>query len=202
MQAIWPQSNCLPLLRQTANDSERSPLYASSHRLFGFSRGRRRLSPLGQAAIRDDNFSNLEKTKMQTKQAITKKLATSTEKAWNAIRNIDGLERWFPIIGSCRVDGSGIGARRSMALEQGGEIVDLIEDIDSEQKRLVYLRTVSPFPVTHYRGTVEVFDSYDGQAIVSWTIDFESKPEDSAGVAELVRNAIADGIDGMERELR
>jgi len=64
------------------------------------------------------------------------------------------------------------------------------------------LRTISPFPVTHYRGTVEVFDSYDGRAIVSWTIDFESRPEDSAGVAELVKNAIADGIDGMERELR
>ncbi len=139
---------------------------------------------------------------MLTKQAITKKLDTSTDKAWNAIRNIDGLDRWFPIIGSCRVEGSGVGAQRNMVLEQGGDIIDLIEDIDSERKRLVYLRTVSPFPVTHYRGTVEVFDSYDGQAIVSWTIDFESKPEDSAGVAELVKNAISDGIDGMECELR
>lgn len=139
---------------------------------------------------------------MRTKQAITKKLDTSTEKAWNAIRNIDGLDRWFPIIGSCRVEGSGVGAHRKMELEQGGDIVDLIEDIDGDNKRLVYLRTISPFPVTHYRGTVEVFDSYDGQAIVSWTIDFDSEPEDSAGVAELVKNAISDGIDGMERELR
>lgn len=139
---------------------------------------------------------------MRTKQAITKKLDTSTEKAWNAIRNIDGLDRWFPIIGSCRVEGSGVGAQRKMELEQGGDIVDLIEAIDGDNKRLVYLRTISPFPVTHYRGTVEVFDSYDGQAIVSWTIDFDSEPEDSAGVAELVKNAISDGIDGMERELR
>ena len=139
---------------------------------------------------------------MLTKQAITKKLDTSTEKAWNAIRNIDGLDRWFPIIGSCRVEGSGVGALRNMELEQGGEIVDLIEAIDGDRQRLVYLRTISPFPVTHYRGTVEVFDSYDGRAIVSWTIDFESAPEDSAGVADLVKHAIADGIDGMERELR
>lgn len=138
---------------------------------------------------------------MFTKQAITKKLNTSSAKAWEAIRSIEGLDRWFPIIDSCQVEGSGVGARRYMTLE-GGQITDFIEAIDDGQKRFVYLRTTSPFPVTHYRGTVEVFDSYDGQAVLTWTIDFESKPEDSAAVAALVKGAIADGIDGMERELQ
>jgi hypothetical protein len=138
---------------------------------------------------------------MLTKQAITKKLNTTTAKAWEAIRNIEGLDRWFPIIKSCRVEGSGIGARRYMTLE-GGQITDLIEAVDEDRKRFVYLRTTSPFPVTHYRGTVEIFDSYDGQAVLSWTIDFESKPEDSEAVATLVKGAISDGIDGMERELQ
>ena len=138
---------------------------------------------------------------MFTKQAITKKLNTSTARAWDAIRNIDGLDRWFPIIESCRVEGSGVGARRHMTLD-GGQITDLIEAVDDGRKRFVYLRTTSPFPVTHYRGTVEIFDSYDGQAVLTWTIDFESKPEDSEAVAALVKGAISDGIDGMERELQ
>lgn len=138
---------------------------------------------------------------MFTKQAITKKLNTSSAKAWDAIRNIEGLDRWFPIIDSCRVEGSGVGAMRYMTLE-GGAITDLIESVDDGRKRFVYLRTTSPFPVTHYRGTVEVFDSYDGQAVLTWTIDFESKPEDSEAVAVLVKGAISDGIDGMERELQ
>jgi len=55
---------------------------------------------------------------------------------------------------------------------------------------LVYLRPVSPFPVAYYKGTVEVFSSYDGLGIVVWTIEFESKPEDAASVAELVHDAI------------
>ena len=38
--------------------------------------------------------------------------------------------------------------------------------------------------------------------VVAWTIDFESKPADAASVAELVRGAISDGLDGMERDLR
>lgn len=138
---------------------------------------------------------------MFTKQAITKKLNTSSAKAWAAIRNIEGLDRWFPIIDSCRVEGSGVGALRYMTLD-GGQVTDLIEAVDDGRQRFVYLRTTSPFPVTHYRGTVEIFDSYDGQAVLTWTIDFESQPEDSEAVAALVKGAIADGIDGMERELQ
>lgn len=138
---------------------------------------------------------------MRTKQAITKKLNVPTEKVWNAISKVGRLDVWFPIIATCRVEGKGAGSHRYMTLEGGGGITDLIEEISDANQRLVYLRTESPFPVTHYRGTVEVFDSYDSLAIVVWTIDFDSTPEDSAAVAELVENAIADGIDGMEQDL-
>jgi len=55
--------------------------------------------------------------------------------------------------------------------------------------------------VTYYKGTVEVFTSYDGLGIVVWTIDFESKPEDSVSVAEIIQSAISAGIDGMEKDL-
>jgi len=68
--------------------------------------------------------------------------------------------------------------------------------------KLIYLRPLSPFPVTHYKGTVEVFKSYDGLGVVVWTIDFESKPEDTVSVAELVHGAISEGIDGMEKDLQ
>lgn len=138
---------------------------------------------------------------MHTKQAITKKLNVPADKAWQAIRDIGRLDVWFPIINTCQVEGQGAGAHRHMTLE-GGKITDLIEEISDADQRLVYLRTESPFPVTHYRGTVEVFDSYDAQAVVTWTIDFESSPEDSAAVADLVKNAISDGIDGMEKDLQ
>lgn len=137
-----------------------------------------------------------------TKQAITKKLDVPADSAWRAIRRIGRLDVWFPIIETCTVEGDGRGAVRTMTLVGGGAIRDTIEEIDEEARRLTYLRPVSPFPVTHYQGTVEVFTSYDGLAVVVWTIDFESRPDDAAAVAELVRNAIGDGLDGMERDLR
>lgn len=140
---------------------------------------------------------------MLTKQPITKKLNVPAEAVWDAIRNIGRLDVWFPFIETCTVEGEGPGALRYMTIaNDGGEIKDTIEEIDDNNMRLVYLRPVSPFPVSHYRGTVEVFKSYDGLGIVVWTIDFESAPENAASVAELVHGAISQGLDGMEKDLQ
>jgi hypothetical protein len=138
---------------------------------------------------------------MMTKQAMTKKLKVPADAVWEAIRQIGWLDVWFPIIETCTVQGTGPGAVRTMSLAGGGEIKDTIEEIDDNRCRLVYRRPVSPFPVSDYQGTVEVFSSYDGLGVVVWSIDFESLPEDAGAVAELVRGAISDGIDGMEKDL-
>jgi hypothetical protein len=139
---------------------------------------------------------------MFTKQPITKKLNVPADMVWGAIRKIGRLDVWFPFIETCRVEGDGKGALRYMTVAGGGEIKDTIEEIDDINMRLIYLRPISPFPVTYYKGTVEVFKSYDGLGVVVWTIDFESQPEDAASVAELVRGAISAGIDGMENDLQ
>jgi len=145
----------------------------------------------------------IQETPVMTKQPITKKLNVPADVVWDAIRKIGRLDVWFPIIETCRVEGEGPGALRYMTIAGGGgDIKDTIEEIDDVNKRLVYLRPVSPFPVTYYKGTVEVFKSYDGLGIVVWTIDFESKPEDAASVAELVHGAISAGIDGMEKDFQ
>lgn len=139
---------------------------------------------------------------MRTKQTITKKLRVSDAQLWDAVRNVGRLDVWFPIIETCRIEGQGKGAiRRMTVVDGGGEIEDIIEDVDTTKKKLVYQRPVSPFPVTSYRGTVEVMESFDGLGVIVWTIDFDSKPEDAQSVADFVRVAISDGINGMEADL-
>jgi hypothetical protein len=89
-----------------------------------------------------------------------------------------------------------------MTLKRGGDITDRIVEIDTAKRRLTYQRMKSPFPVTSYKGTVEVFESFDTRAIVVWTVDFESDPKDSSTVAEALRSGIGAGVDGMERDLQ
>ena len=139
---------------------------------------------------------------MLTKVTITKKMTVPADRAWEAISKIGRLDVWFPSIATCRVDGTGVGAHRYMMLQRGGDITDRVVEIDAPRRRLTYQRVRSPFPVTSYRGTVEVFASFDSLAVVVWTVDFESEVRDSATVAETLRAGIGAGVDGMERDLR
>jgi hypothetical protein len=138
---------------------------------------------------------------MQTKTTVTRKLTVSAAKAWQAVAAIGGLHVWFPNLASCVIEGSGVGAIRRIELVRGGKIVDHITGIQPDKMRLSYHRVESPFPVTSYFGTVEVFESFDGLGVVVWTIDFESAAEDSKPLSDLLAAGIAAGIEGMRAGL-
>lgn len=138
---------------------------------------------------------------MLTKMTTARKMAVAADTAWQAIRTAERLDVWFQGISSCIVEGEGVGAVRRLTLEIGGNITDNIIDIVPAKRRLVYQRIESPFPVHSYRGTVEVFESYDSLAVVAWTVDFESEAKDSEPVAELLRTGISAGLEGMEQDL-
>jgi len=139
---------------------------------------------------------------MTTTVVIDRILRAQAERVWAAIEAIGGLDRWFPIIDACRVEGVGEGALRVMTLADGaGEMRDRIVEIAPGERRLRYHRTHLPFPVSDYFGAVEIFDVGLGASRLVWTVRFEAAPENEAPVRDLVRNAISDGVDGLEREL-
>ena len=132
---------------------------------------------------------------------ISSKIPVPAEQAWTAISNIGGLELWFPIISECRVTGDGVGATRILTLENGGTMTDIIELIDHQQRRLQYNRIQSPFPVQSYIGTVEVHATGQHACELSWTIDMDVAEAEAAELAEFVKQAISDGIQGLAQAL-
>jgi hypothetical protein len=138
---------------------------------------------------------------MKTKTTITRKMTVSAARTWKAVEGIGGLDVWFPSITSCAVEGSGIGAIRRMDSVRGGRIADRIVDIQPAEMRLVYQRVESPFAVTSYRGTVEVFESFDGLGVLAWTIDFESTPENAPIVNAQLEAGIGAGVEGLKADL-
>ena len=139
---------------------------------------------------------------MKTKSRIARKLPVTADSAWSVLRCFGGLEVWFPIIASCHVEGDGVGAKRFMELDEGlGSLVDELIALDEQARRLTYRRTEFPIPLSSYIGTVEVFTSYDGLAVVSWTVDFESAEDVASTVDGLLVDAIGAGVDGMGAHL-
>ena len=120
---------------------------------------------------------------------------------WAAIAQIDGLERWFPVIAACRVDGSGVGAIRILTLAAGGDMRDRIELIDHECRRFRYERIESPFPVSQYLGTVDVGVADNGGSVVNWTVEIEVAEAQAKELTAFLRQALTDGVAGLERDL-
>jgi hypothetical protein len=132
---------------------------------------------------------------------VTKLIKAPTEEAWKALRSIGGLDRWFPIIETCRVDGEGVGAVRIMGLSAGEEIRDRILEIADTARRIRYDRFQSPFPVESYIGTVEVRDVGGRASVISWEIQIDVAESNRDDLIAFIERALSDGIDGLEREL-
>ncbi len=121
--------------------------------------------------------------------------------AWAAIRAIGGLDRWFPVISTCRVEGEGVGAIRTLGLGDGGEIEDRVEEIDDAARRFRYLRMRHPFPAASYKGTVLVRDAGVGKAEVTWSVEIDVAEEFRDELVALLRKALSDGLAGLGRDL-
>lgn len=133
---------------------------------------------------------------------VTKSISVASEKAWQAIASIGGLDRWFPIISDCRVEGAGVGAIRILTLTDGAEMRDRVLEIDPAAKCFRYERTHSPFPVSKYLGTVEVKDKTGSASELSWTLQIDVAEEAREQLVLLLKQALSDGISGLEKDLR
>ena len=138
---------------------------------------------------------------MNATATAAKTVDAPSDRVWDAIRSIGGLDRWFPVINSCRVEGRGVGAVWIMDLGDGGEIRDRVIEVDDARHRFRYDRFISPFPVASYIGTVTVRDE-GGRSDVVWQVEIEVAPEQKDGLVAFLEKALSDGVDGLERELR
>jgi hypothetical protein len=134
---------------------------------------------------------------------IRKSIEVNADKAWLAIRGIGGLDRWFPVIATCRVEGAGVGATRILTLKpDGAEMRDTILEISDSSKRLRYQRVKSPFPISEYLGTVEVQPDGAARSILTWHVDIKVTPAHRQEMVALLNKAISDGVDGLEKDLK
>jgi hypothetical protein len=133
---------------------------------------------------------------------INRIINISADQAWAAISGIGGLERWFPIIAACTVSGEGVGALRTLTLEDGAQMIDVIEEIDHQHKRLRYKRIQLPFPVSSYVGTVDIRASAQLAAEIMWCVEMQPEEGCPADLADFIYTAISDGIQGMERDVQ
>jgi hypothetical protein len=139
------------------------------------------------------------------KIVMRESFADSIENVWTTVRDFGGLGRYFPPVLKCRVEGSGVGARRIVTLRtpNGAQVVvvERLEELDDEARRMSYsIPDAAGFPMKDgYVGTMQLKRVDDTRCELEWTALIEVPEGGTEDVTrEFVRGVYATGFAGLK----
>jgi hypothetical protein len=134
---------------------------------------------------------------------VSETVAAPASAVWEVVRDFGGVTRWGgPMLQSCKVEGSGIGALRRFGLPGGATLTERLEAFDDAGRSLSYsIVEKSPIPVKDYRSTIRVAEEGDGRCRVHWSGRFEPDGASEADTTKLIRGVYVGGIAGLRKTL-
>ena len=134
---------------------------------------------------------------------VNEVVAAPAAKVLELLGDFGGITKWGgSMLQSVTVEGSGIGAVRTIGLAGGGSIHERLEAYDPGRRTLSYsIVGTSPIPIRSYFSTCRVVETGPGECRVEWEGRFEP-----AGVSEeqaqgLVRGIYTNGIAAVRKLL-
>lgn len=134
---------------------------------------------------------------MKKSFAFERKLETPEAAVWELLVSLDRVDEWAPIITSCRLEGSGNGAKRYCTTADGGQLVETILEVDQAARAIRY-RIDEGLPLSSYEGTFRL-ESRGGTAVVTWTIDAEGDADGLAQVEGMLKEVAPAMLEGLEQ---
>lgn len=128
--------------------------------------------------------------------SITQRVDASPDQIWNILRTGTGLEKWLPIIATCKLEGSGAGAKRTCTTFDGKLLKETIMSVDENNREFKYrIDEQDMMPLKNYVGTVSVLER-NGQTDVSWSTQFDLTVQEAEvavenGLKDLFKMAIS-----------
>jgi len=127
---------------------------------------------------------------------VNEDVAAPAAKVWELLGDFGGIAKWGgPMLQNVTVDGSGVGAVRTIALAGGGSIQERLEAHDPGRRTLSYsIVGTSPLPIRNYYSTCRVVETGPGKCRVEWEGRFEPAGVPEAQAQDIVRGVYTSGI--------
>ena len=130
---------------------------------------------------------------------VVRSIDAPAGEVWETLREFNRVEKFLPAIASCIVEGSGVGARRICALQDGSKIFERLVTLDEHNRVLRYSVTQSRLPFESYLGTVRITDSGDDTCEVDWSSTFDAVGLPEAQVIAMIVDLYEQAIEGLEK---
>ena len=135
------------------------------------------------------------------KIAVEDTIEAPADAAWSKLADFGGLGSWAPGISECKLEGSGVGAVRRIAMG-GMEIAERLESLDDEARTLTYSITEGPMPTENYLAEIVVTPTGDASCAIRWSASFDApslSEEQAQGVAQGVQGSYQGMVDALKK---
>ena len=134
------------------------------------------------------------------KVSMNTTINASADEVWKTISDFNGLPMFVAPIANSTVEDSGVGAVRTLSLQDGGPpIVERLESFDEESQTLTYSIIESPLPLEGYVSTMEVRDQGEGKCELTWSSTFELKGASEDEAKKIVEGVYSAGFEGLKK---
>ncbi len=135
-----------------------------------------------------------------SKVSMSTRINASADQVWKVLSDFNGIPVFIAAFEKSTMEGSGVGALRSLTLKSGGPpIVEKLEKCDDRVKTLSYSIVTSPLPLKDYFSTMEVIDLGPGQCEVKWYSTFEPTDAPEADAIKIVEGVYTEGFEGLKK---
>ncbi|HYD08965.1 MAG TPA: SRPBCC family protein [Acidimicrobiales bacterium] len=121
-------------------------------------------------------------------------LGAGVEEVWTVVGDFVGMVQGMGV--PVEAEGEGVGMTRTIAM--GPEpIVERLEELDADAKKVVYSIQQGPLPVQNYVSTMQLTEAGEGRSKLTWSSTFEPVG-DEAMATQIVTGIYDGGIKGLQ----
>jgi len=127
--------------------------------------------------------------------SVTMTSSMSPDALWKKIGDFCGISSWHPAFPKCVL--SADGKQRTLTIvDNGGTIVEGLENLDPVNRSYTYVILSGPLPIANYRSTISVSPDAKGSA-VTWVGKYDAKGVSDADAKKTVDGAYAAGLKAL-----
>jgi hypothetical protein len=118
---------------------------------------------------------------------VEREILGNADTIWATMSAGGNVHHWFPMIQSCRLEGSGEGAARFCVVADGSDLEERIIEINHDARRFRYAVDRHPLPASDVTASIEVRNIGHGRTHIAWGAEFEALDQNAIQVEEMLQ---------------
>jgi hypothetical protein len=134
-----------------------------------------------------------------SKMLMKTQLNAPADAVWKTIRDFGGIGKFIASVKGCTVEGSGVGAVRTLDFGEGPAIVERLEKLDDQARSLTYSIVSAPLPMEGYVSTMTIVELSPSRCELWWTCVFTPKGATEAELNKIIEGVYSEGFAGLKK---